>query len=754
MRLLPVLVLLFINVITFGQQITVVDDSSNEAVIGAIISKSDDSKRWITDENGIANLTNLTLPADIVIEYIGYKAQRVTVSNAGNILVRMVVSEESVLDLVTVTASKFEVNLAEAPVSIDIIQPSLLRSVNASSADNILNKVPGVQILDGQANIRGGSGYSYGAGSRVMLLIDDMPALQADAGFPNWGDIPIENLSQIEVVKGAASTLYGSSALNGIINYRTTYATSEPETRVSLSGTFIGSPRDEEKKWWGDSLRYESNIAIVHKKKYGKLDVVGSVFANRLLSHNQFTGNNRLRVNANLRYRPTERFSFGVNTIINAVASESFFIWRNPGSGAMEALNGTVSDRTARRIYIDPTATYIDKNKNKHRLLTRFTSIDNQNNTNQSNTSFNRYGEYQIQRQIEKWQLGLSAGIVGSLGETDSQILGDTTFKTSNAAAYLQLDKRVKNLVVNGGLRYEFNRHVDPNGQKQDGKIISRLSANQKVAEYTNVRASFGQGYRFPTLTERFITTTFGSFSIFANPSLEPETGWSSEVGLKQGFKLGGFKGFLDISAFWSEYDEMIEFTFVFDNGKLGFQPQNIGDTRIRGLEFGVFGQAFIGSVPINLFGGYTLLDPVYKNYDDSEQVRNSVSEPINFLKYRSRDLLKIDAEADFGSVLFDKKSKMQFKLGWSTQYASHVVNIDKAFEAVPQLNNLDIFGIGQYRDLNNKGFVLADLRVAFGWKKSMVTFLINNILNTEYTLRPALVEAPRSFALRWDQNF
>jgi outer membrane receptor protein involved in Fe transport len=747
------------SLISFAQQITVIDQSNGEAVIGALISISDDSKRWLTDENGIAKLDNLSFPATVIIEYIGYKSQRMTLLNADDLVVKMGQSDDSVLDLVTVTASKYEVNLAEAPVSIDIIQPSLLRSVNASSADEILNKVPGVQILDGQANIRGGSGYSYGAGSRVMLLIDDMPALQADAGFPNWNDIPIENLSQIEIVKGAASTLYGSAALNGIINYRTTYATSEAETRVSISGTYIGSPQDEAKKWWGDSIRHESNIAIVHKKKYGKLDVVGSVFANRLLSHNQFTGDKRLRVNANLRYRPSERFSFGVNTIVNSSESNSFFIWRNPGSGAMQALSGTVSDRNARRIYIDPTATYIDKRDNKHRFLSRLTSIDNQNNTNQSNKSLNQYAEYQFQRQIEKYKLGVSAGIVGSVGTTDSQILGDTTFKTSNGAMYLQLDKRMKDLIVNAGIRYEYNRHdspisLDPNGVKEDSKWIGRLSANQKVADYTHIRASYGQGYRFPTLTERFVTTTFGSFSIFSNPTLEPETGWSSEVGVKQGFKLGGFKGYLDMSAFWSEYDEMIEFTFVFENTRLGFQPQNVGDTRIRGLEFGVFGQACIGSVPINLLGGYTWLDPIYKNYDTSEQIRNSVSAAQNFLKYRSRHLAKIDAEADFSALVFKKDSKKQLRLGWSTQYASHVINIDKAFEAVPQLNNLDIFGIGQYREFNNQGFVLADLRLAFGWKKATFTFLVNNVLNDEYVLRPALIEPPRSYALRWDQNF
>ena len=46
-----------------------------------------------------------------------------------------------------------------------------------------LVKIPGVAVVDGQASIRGGSGFAYGAGTRVLILVDDIPALQVDAGL-------------------------------------------------------------------------------------------------------------------------------------------------------------------------------------------------------------------------------------------------------------------------------------------------------------------------------------------------------------------------------------------------------------------------------------------------------------------------------------------------------------------------------------------------------------------------------------------
>lgn len=734
---------------TQTKSVTILDKSDNNPLFG--VNVRHDDKGYFTDLDGKFLLDISNFPISLTISYVGYRTIIVTYPNESSVPSSIsLVGLDITLDQVTVTGSKYEQNITKSTVSIDILKPDLLRSVNASGSDKILNKIPGVQVLDGQANIRGGSGYSYGAGSRVMLLIDDVPALQPDAGFPNWGDIPIENLSQIEVLKGAASTLYGSAALNGIINFRSSYATSTPETRFSAASTVFLSPKDVAKKWWKDTLRYENNFSFVHKQKFGKLDLITSGLYNKLQGFNQFTNESRGRGNVNVRYRVTDRLTAQLGVLANFNKNNSFFLWANPGSGAMKPLSGTVSDKKSQRIYVDPSLTYLDKHDNKHRLLTRTIFVDNKNNTNQSNKSLNQYTEYQFQKNIDKLRLILTTGAVGAWTKVDSEILGDTTFRSANYAWYLQADKTVNdNFTLAAGVRYEYVQQNSPEvfmnvkipgGQVSDGQLISRLAANYKTSEYSAIRASFGQGYRYPTLTERFVTTTFGAFSIFANPTLRPETGWSSELGYKQGVALGGFKGFVDISGFISEYEDMIEFTFVFEPGRLGFQPQNVGNTRISGYEASIIGQMNIFGAPVNIMAGYTYINPVYKNYDTSEAIRNSVSEPVNVLKYRSKHQAKIDAEAKIGN----------FKWGVSVQRVSHVINIDKAFESVPPVG-IDLFGIGQYRDFNADGYTLVDSRISFMTGKFTITALINNIFNSEYTLRPALIEAPRNIGLRLD---
>ena len=67
-----------------------------------------------------------------------------------------------------------------------------------------------------------------------MLIMDDLQILQPDAGFTNWSDL-VENIGQIEVVSWAASALYGSAAMNGVIHFRTIKPSIEPYTAVTLS---------------------------------------------------------------------------------------------------------------------------------------------------------------------------------------------------------------------------------------------------------------------------------------------------------------------------------------------------------------------------------------------------------------------------------------------------------------------------------------------------------------------------------------
>ena len=124
---------------------------------------------------------------------------------------------------------------------------------------------------------------------------------------------------------------------------------------------------------------------------------------------------------------------------------------------------------------------------------------------------------------------------------------------------------------------------------------VFRIGSTYQPAEYTFLRASYGQGYRFPSIAEKYISTFVGGLNIFPNNNIQPEYGWSAEIGLKQGFKINNFKGYLDLSGFVTRYQDMIEFVFDFYNTDgSDITNQELQNILIaNNFDFGVFIKSF-----------------------------------------------------------------------------------------------------------------------------------------------------------------
>lgn len=810
------------------------------------------------DKEGFYKLEIAAGTYKLVFSYVGYKddTREITVSEGEKLEINVELIEAGVLETVQVTGTRDESNITKQVISVITIGPELAENANLQKVDEVVNKVPGVTVVDGQANIRGGSGYSYGAGSRVLLLVDDMPFLQPDAGFPNWRDMPIENLAGIEVLKGAGSALYGSSALNGIIHVRTAYATSDPESAISLYGTAYGMPERENTAWWRyDSLQGHDTTAFYKpallsgRAGYRKPMEAGVQFSHRRQFNNKLfwtLGGNlfyfdsyrageyerKFRINSNLEYRMGERTKIGLNGNFNTGRSSNFFLWGNTyfadiiDSAIYIPLAGTVTESKITRFNFDPYMTHYDKSGAKHRLQGRYYRIDNQNGQNQGNSSNLLYGEYQYSKTISDsskiaFLRGFSfvAGAVGQASFIDAQLYGNAKYSISNIAAYGQIqkgffpgkaaegEKGEDRLLLLVGMRVERNtinspdsvlvslvqgKILNPEPKSSQTKPVFRAGANYRLAKATNLRASWGQGYRYPTIAERYISTVVGppstGLEIRANPSLKSETGWSAEIGIMQGFQIPfkqdttqkgkQWQGYIDLSFFWSEYRDMMEFSFKGGDTNqtsafpLFFQSINVGNTLMRGGEIAIIGQGDIAGVKTNIMAGYTYIDPRFKDFSSLQQRLSSVPEE-NVLKYRSQHTVKFDAESFF---LKDE----QLSVGVSLNYTSQMQAIDVAFENLNAFGRptggtpaapIDFFGIRNYRNTFNKGENY-DLSARIGYRYSVkktkadktkladekyaIKFSIvgKNLLNQEYTIRPALIGQPRSISFRLDFDF
>jgi outer membrane cobalamin receptor len=752
--LLPFFFTFFTLIATAQTPITIygtVQTANGEALIGAKVSAGTDVT--MTKDDGTFQLVLYKAERTLTVKYIGFANATLPITDAmlkGEKIIVKLAEEASLLQTATVTSGKFEKPLGEVTVSLDVLRPSLIENVNTQKIDDALTKVSGVTVIDGQANIRGGSGYSYGAGSRVLLLLDDIPLLQPDAGLPNWRDIPVENIEQIEVIKGAASALYGSSAMNGVINIRTGFAKSKPETRISVAGTAYLNPQDTLKKWWTSSNQpYQGSISASHKQKFGALDLTANAFYFNNRSWNDSTYDKYGRFGVSLRYRLSDRMTIGANVNYNKGEASSFFYWKNDSIGIMRP--GTAPTVNTRLRYnIDPYFTYFDNSGNQHKILGRYYLVDNSSESgNQSNYSTLYYGEYQFQRRWVEQQLVFTTGVVGTFTNLSAPLYGDTSYSSRNLAIYAQADKKFGDrLNLSFGVRFEDNLLRSPEvislspfakdtvkgGRAQESKPVFRIGANYQAAKFTYLRASIGQGYRFPTVAEKFVRTNVG-FDIYPNPRLTSETGWTAEIGAKQGFALGELKGFVDVAAFWSQYDNMMEFTFTNKFG-LGFQSQNVGNTVIKGFEVSMAAQGKMGDVQTSVLLGYTYIDPQYRNFTVADTVSGSVN--YNVLKYRYKHNAKLDIDL----------SAKHWSAGVAVQYWSHMESIDRLF-------TLFIGGLRNFRTTHNNGTTVVDLRVAYKPTENIkISLIAANLLNEEYALRPALLDAPRNLSARLDFKF
>ena len=814
MRIAFLLVLFYFSQNVIAQQRVIsgsVQDAKNDDhIIGAVIRNSE-GQGTSSDINGSFRIPVTSSGDTLTLEMLGYERYVYVVSEmdfSRDVIFRMI-PKDNELNVVVVSAGKFEQKVSEVTVSMEVIRPGLIRDKNVVAADEILQQTPGVVIVNKEPQIRSGSGYSFGAGSRVQILVDDMPVLSGDAGRPAWDFLPIENVAQIEVIKGASSVLYGSAALSGVINVRTSYPTDTARTVVNMYHGVFSNPKSNASVYWTKPLM-RSGINFLHAEKFGRMDfVLGGSFVGddghlgpikdtatgafndkyNPFTADRYDANTRGRLNMNLRYRSKKiaGLSAGINTNWNMSNSLATLLWQNSDTALYSAFDGSATRTKQLLGTIDPFITYYNSNGNKHSLRTRWQSLDNNNDNNQGNYSDQLYAEYQYQMNWENIgvkNMTTTAGVVAIITDARGQLFSggnpDGHNKADNYAAFFQMDKKfLKRLNVSAGMRYEYFEI----NKVSDSKPVFRAGLNYQLARASFLRGSFGQGYRFPSIAEKFIVTGVGSINIFANPDLVAETSYNAEIGFKQGFKIGNFLGYVDFAVFQQEYKNFIEFTFGqwkyvrplasfedlprFQNdltNSIGFKSVNTGRAKIKGAEFSVMGEGKIGQVKLQLLAGYTYTLPVSTSPDFVYGKPSNGAEPSlkipatysyittssdttnNILKYRMQHLVRADIAATWKFLL----------LGVSARYNSYMQNIDRAFEDLEGLP-LAAFnpGIVKWREQHRQGDYVIDTRFGYSInEKHRISLIVNNVLNREYSIRPLAVEESRFTMLQYLLTF
>jgi iron complex outermembrane receptor protein len=766
------------------------DRISNDPLIGAKIVASDGTKA-ISDFDGKFKLNVQKFPVTIITSMLQYVNDTIVVEKAGEITIKLGEPTKD-LETVVVSAGRRKQAIEEVPVSMEIIRPQLIDNKGITDLEQAVDQTPGVFTMDGQVSIRGGSGFAYGTGSRVLLLWNGMPLLSGYAGDTQWNAIPMEQASQIEVMKGAASVLYGSGALNGVISLSEKEPGIKPETKVKVAYGFYDNPRRASLKWWSKTPMMQQ-IEAYRGQMYKRMGYTVSTTLFHNDGYRQGETEYRGRVSGSIYFKPQkfERIKAGIGYNYQIQKTGNFLIWQSDTlgyvpSGGADTSNpaSTLTYNLGQRLFLDPYIKFIDKNNNRHSLKNRiyYAHNGNINNPSQSNGAVIYFSDYQFQKQYGNG-VTISTGASNIYNVVTSELFGNHT--SNNLAAYFQYEHKIGKLDIIAGARFE---HFQMDGKRGDSDFminkkdsvsipiypVLRTGFHYEIAKYTHLRASIGQGIRYPSVAERYTQTSVGALNIFPNPGLSPEIGWAAELGIKQGVKIGDWKGMFDVAGFINQYSNMMEFVFGiynpdsvqlstnptspgYINKWIGFKAVNAEAARITGVDvsFNSFGS--IGKVEIISLIGYTYMNPISLNLDSAYNANNS-DPNSNLLKYRFRHLAKLDVEANY----------KKYSVGFSCRYNSFMENIDRIFEISAEeaifgaeiAQNMDdktfiLPGLLEYRQKYNKGNFVVDFRLGYKVNdKFRFGLIANNIFNAEVTSRPGDIQPPRNFMAQLQMKF
>ena len=236
-----------------------VEDAGGAALAGAAVTDSAGEPMGRTDRSG--NLTvACTEPCRVRVAATGFMTQTVDLAAAP---ATIHLQPAANIEQVTVTAYRTPLGALESPASTRLLSRKTLQTTAAITMDDELRQLPGVELFRRSSSLvanptsQGISlrGLGSTSASRTLVTADDVPLNDPVGGWIHWQEEPELAIRSIEVVRGGASDLYGSSAIGGVVNVipvRPTATQAELLSSYGGEGTYDESLLAETKQGaWG-----------------------------------------------------------------------------------------------------------------------------------------------------------------------------------------------------------------------------------------------------------------------------------------------------------------------------------------------------------------------------------------------------------------------------------------------------------------------------------------------------------------------
>jgi len=493
--------------------------------------------------------------------------------------------EKMELGEVVVTATRLERPYSRVAQSVDIIKSKdIERSVGATVSE-VLKRRAGIDITSyGDRGQRKNIKIRGSEISQVLILLNGRRINNGRNNQFDFSNIPIHQIERIEILKEAASALYGADALAGVINIITKEPTDKSDTKLGFVVGEFGTLIED----FSYSNRFK-NLGVVVTA--GKEDTNG-------FRHNSFFDQEDIGLQLDYDFLDTGKISFDLMHVNSERGSPGSVQEDENWRIAREYSDWQRDRQTKVGLGLDfgnwqdiNLKVDLYKNYDKQEFW------DNSISTMSLHDDWERGIQSHIAFPIGSWQI-LSAGADFLRQESSSSQLGSNHLTRSSVFIQDEINL-LDSIIITTGARYDrHSLYANKFNPRVSGAIILPWIPHGAA----KLRASWGKAYRAPTLNDLYWpTTVMGSYMSQGNPDLKPESGKSYEFGLEQGW---GEEGFLGLTYFERKVDDLIDWAKGSDNF---WRPSNVSKTHFEGVEID-FREKILDK--IDIMTNYTYLNP------------------------------------------------------------------------------------------------------------------------------------------------
>ncbi len=597
---------------------------------------------------------------------------------------------EHPLESVTVTAYRSPLASGDSPASTRILNTQQLRQAAGISLDDKLRQVPGFELFRRTSSLvanpttEGVSlrGLGSTAASRSLVVFDEIPILDPFGGWVHWEELPPPVIHSVELVRGGASDLYGSSAIGGVISI----VPVRPDSNRFQLSTSYGSEATSDNsalgvlklgKWSGllsGQVLATDGYILVAPNLRGPIDQPSNVHAQNaltefdhglshsgriflrgsVLNENRHNGT-PIQINRTRLWRYAGGADWG-NLVVRLFGADEHY------SQTFSTINATRTAETLTRIGKDPAdelgaAGHWTQPVGTHLLLLAGADIHDV-----------RAADYETNFPVSKGYLDTTAR------QRQSGLYGEVLF--TPRAWTLSASGRVDHF--SNFAASQFKTATAPIQLPQLNQTVfdPRIGITRRLTTAVALSASAFRAYRAPTANELYRTGQVGQQTTLPNPNLlsERATGWETGVHAD----LPRIGSTVRVSYFWTQINRPITaLTLATTATSSLLKRENLGQIESRGVSFDYASRP---ASWVSIEGGYQYANAtVTSNAQQPNLVgnwipqvaRNMATAQLNFSQRR---LGLLSVQGRYSGLQYDDDANQYllhcyFRLG---AYASH----------------------------------------------------------------------------------